>query len=227
MYKYVFIFEYPGRIKGFMEHNNCWSWTLAYAPNQIDTHVEFINQSEAHAWSTITWDPTVPIALNAVFQQSRWRMIQYAGERGTISPAAGQERFRNSLFPMNKWTPNTTKPPNQPFLFLWQLEVLRKSGDSADAVDIAAAQTAAELYWALYVRVDVDLRGLCGSQFCPTESYGPLDRSYNQYTPHHPPDPSLTYMSDSPYSVFHLSSWSVCWQVTIGSCFGLFHHMFF
>lgn len=53
---------------------------MAYAPNQIDTHVEFRNQSEAHACSTIAWDPTVQIALNAVFQQSRWRMSQYAGE---------------------------------------------------------------------------------------------------------------------------------------------------
>lgn len=126
------------------------------------------------------------------------------------SAAGEQEHLRRSLFPRNIRTPNTTKPPNQPFLFLWQLEVLKNPGVSADAGGITAAQTAAELSSGLYMRVDVDLRGLRGTQSCPTESYGPLDRPYNQYTPHHPPDPSLTYMSDSSFSVFHLSSWSGC-----------------
>lgn len=108
---------------------------------QYDTQVEFISQIEAHACSRTAWDPTVPIAVNAVFQQSRWRMSQYAGEnglhprvagfalsweRGTLSAAGRRERLRESLFPMNKRTPNTTSPPNQPFLFLWQLEVLGK-----------------------------------------------------------------------------------------------------
>lgn len=130
--------------------------------------------------------------------------------RGTSFCSRGAGTFEKELVSHEKRTPNTTKPPNQPFLFLWQLEVLRNPGVSADAGDIIAAQTAAELSSGLYMRVDVDLRGLRSTQSCPTESYGPLDRPYNQYTPHHPPDPSLTCMSDSSFSVFHLSSWSGC-----------------
>lgn len=70
-------------------------------------------------------------------------MLSWAGVRHYA--AGKQEYLRKSLFPMNKRTPNTTKSPNQPFLFLWQLEVLKNAGVSADAGDIAAAQTAAEV----------------------------------------------------------------------------------
>lgn len=48
-----------------------------------------LNSVMAYAPNQIAWDPTVPIALNAAFQQSRWRMSQYAGENRLHPRVAG------------------------------------------------------------------------------------------------------------------------------------------
>lgn len=167
-------------------------------------------------------------------------MSQYAGEnglhprvagfalsweRGTLS-AAGNS-WERACFP---WIKGHQTPPALLISLFCFYDSWRFWGKLAvflaDAVNVCCRADSRRGF-SLCVRVDVDLRGLRGSQSYPTESYDPLDRSYNQYTPHHPPDLSLAYMPDSPLSVFHLSSWSACWQVTIGSCFGPFHHMFF
>lgn len=128
--------------------NNCWSWTLLRHMHLITSYLVWHASKvhKAHACSTIAWDPTVPIALNAVFQQSRWGMRHEAWSRkstpstgswihelrrGTRSAAGQQEQLRNSLFPMKpmKTTLNTTKPLISLFCFydnwrFWKIAVI-------------------------------------------------------------------------------------------------------